>query len=353
MTAPSTEVGNLPATQRQPTKRDLLKVELMKFEASYAALLPKGYAVDRLITGALVSTTANPDILNCDPISVAASLAQVAQWGLDPGVTAFLVPFGDKCTAMIGYQGYIELICAAGARKVEAYEVREGDVFEYTYGSDAHLSHQPKSKTARITHAYCIVTLRGGVQQFEVMTAEEIESIRRNSRQWKKGDLTYWYARKSAIRRIMKYVPKTPRLQMALNTEELLEQAGEPSPELLGRLDEAKRLSPGTAPVVETVDMTTKKALAAPSQQTVLQRALEYPLPGKDTAWGGYGGKPLGECRNSILYAVAEWTRKKCDEDPSERLSELLQNVVLVIEAREAGEIEEPTKPGDAAEPEA
>jgi recombination protein RecT len=270
---------------RTKEKRDQLKAKLAEFAPSYEALLPKNYPVDRLITGALVSTTANPDLLNCEQISVATSLAQIAQWGLDPGVTAFLVPFGSKCTAMIGYQGYIELICAAGARKVEAHEVREGDEFSYTYGSDARLVHQPKSKNGRITHAYCIVTLRGGVQHFEVMTAEEIDTIRQNhSKQWKRGELTYWYARKSVIRRIMKYVPKTPRLQMALHTEDLLDEAGEPSPELLGRLDESKQLpahsgrnvnlsayddtptaqlNPGAPVQAETVDMRTKPGAGA------------------------------------------------------------------------------------------
>lgn len=258
MTAPQ-QAGTAVAV-RNKEKRDLLKAELAKFAPSYEALLPKNYPVDRLITGALVSTTANPDLLNCEPISVAASLAQIAQWGLDPGVTAFLVPFGGKCTAMIGYQGYIELMCAAGARKVEAYEVREGDHFEFNYGSNAQIFHQPRSKTAKITHAYCIVTLRGGVQHFEVMTAEEIETIRQqHSKQWKRGELTYWYARKSVIRRIMKYVPKTPRLQMALNTEDLIEQTGEPSPELLTRLEEPKQLAPAATVRTETIDMGAQR----------------------------------------------------------------------------------------------
>jgi recombination protein RecT len=173
----------------------------------------------------------NKDLLDCSPASVALALAVVAQWGLDIGLTAHLVPFGKVCTPIVDYKGYIELICQAGARKVEAYVVRQGDEFEVERGTNEHLRHVPKSSTGEITHAYAIVWLRGGIPQFEVMTAEEIDAIRRSkSKSWKNGPLQSWYARKTVIRQIAKYVPKTARLQSALTTDEQEIPEGEAVP---------------------------------------------------------------------------------------------------------------------------
>lgn len=199
---------------------DHLKLELEKRTPSYEAMLPKGYRPDRLITGALLAVSRNPALLECTPVSVAVALGQCAQLGLDIGITGHLVPYGKSCTFIADYKGYIELMCKAGARKVEAYVVRAGDTFEYERGTKPMLRHQPYNKKgAAITHAYAIVWFRGGEFQFEVMTTEEIDAIRRaKSKQWAQGELPEWWARKCVIRRVAKYVPKSPELAMLLSS---------------------------------------------------------------------------------------------------------------------------------------
>lgn len=233
--APSQAVAR-PAPTTVKERRDALKEELAGYVPSYQNLLPPGYSAERLVTGALVAVTANPDLLKCTTLSIALALAQVAQWGLDVGSTAHLVPFNVKvskrnepdryesrCTAIADYKGYIELMCGAGARKVEARVVREGDAFEYQYGTEPFLKHYPKSETGKITHAYAIIWVTPMMTQFEVMTVEEIEEIRKdNSKQWKGGTLPTWYARKTVVRRLVKYVPKrTARLQALADKDEL------------------------------------------------------------------------------------------------------------------------------------
>lgn len=204
------------------TPRQKLKAELAVFEPSIQNMLPVGYEASRLITGALIATTHNPDLLKCQPVTIATALARIAQWGLDVGTTAHLVPYGSKCTPVADYKGLIQLMCRAGARKVEAHVVREGDPFEFAYGTDAYLRHQPKGSDAPITHAYCIVTLRGGVTQFEVMTVAEIEAIRqKHSKSWKNGPLLPWYARKTVTRQAAKYVPQTAELLRVLDQDEV------------------------------------------------------------------------------------------------------------------------------------
>lgn len=232
----------------QVSPRDKLKTTLAQFIPSYGNLLPPGYDPQRLVTGALVSVQRNPDLLKCEPMSIATALATVAQWGLDLGTTAHLVPFGQACTPVADYKGYIELMVQAGARKVEAHEVRQGDDFEYHFGTDAYLRHTPTAPLdAPLTHAYCVVTLRGGVTQFEVMTIEEIDEIRRlKSKSWSKGPCPPWYARKTVIRRASKFVPKTLRLSAMLTGDELEPAAVDLSPEAMAAL-EPKRVAGPTA----------------------------------------------------------------------------------------------------------
>lgn len=198
-----------------------LKAELERFAPSYEKMLPKGYRPDRLITGALLAVQKNPDLGKCAPITVATALAQVAQLGLDVGITAHLVPYGQSCTMVADYKGYIELMVKAGARKVEAHTVRQGETFEWAYGTEPYLRHQPLGNSkAPITHAYAIVWHRRGDTQFEVMTVEEIEAIRAKSKGWSRGELPDWYARKTVVRRIAKYVPKNPALQLLLAADD-------------------------------------------------------------------------------------------------------------------------------------
>lgn len=203
------------------TPRQQLKQELARFEPSLQSLLPKGYEASRLITGAMMAVTNNPALGKCSPISIAAALGRIAQWNLDVGVTAHLVPYGTTCTPVADYKGLIQLMCRAGARKVEAHVVREGDEYEEQRGTDPFLRHTPKSNDKPIVRAYCIVWLRGGVTQFESMAVEDIEAIRKkHSHSWKNGPLQPWYARKTVIRQASKYVPMTAELARVLNEDE-------------------------------------------------------------------------------------------------------------------------------------
>jgi recombination protein RecT len=212
------------------TKRTELRTELVRYQPSIAALLPPGVNAETVITAALVSAANNTDLYNCTPQSIALACARISQWGLVPGVTAHLVPFGGTCTAVADYKGLIDLMVQSGARKVEARVVRAGDVFEYEYGLQPTLRHVPKSTTGAITHAYGVVTLARGEQQFEVMTVDEIDRIRQDkSKQWKRGEVPDWYARKTVIRRLAKYVPKaSDRLLRVLSEDEVV--ADPPAP---------------------------------------------------------------------------------------------------------------------------
>jgi phage RecT family recombinase len=159
--------------------------------------------------------------------SVVMGVARIASWHLELGVTAHLIPFGGKAVPVADYKGLCELMIATKAvRYIEAREVREGDVFEYAFGLEPVLRHQPIARSkAAITHVYCVLHLPFGRKAFEVMLAEEVEEIRKkHSKQWKEGPLPAWYAKKTIIRRTAKTLPKNPELAQffsVLETDEI------------------------------------------------------------------------------------------------------------------------------------
>lgn len=202
--------------------------------------LPDGVKADRVIAAAQLAVMQNPAIGECDPRSVVLAVARVAQWGLDVGTTAHLVPYGKTCNAIPDYRGLVEMIVRSGAaRAVEARVVREGDEFAYEYGTSKRIRHVPLAKsTARITHAYAIATLRFQDFDFVVLDRDEIEAVRSKSKGWSKGELEgcAWYAKKTAVRRVVNLIPKNAKLAAVWQTvtddaEDIPEGAFTPAPD--------------------------------------------------------------------------------------------------------------------------
>lgn len=256
-----------------------LKHELVARTNAYAALLPRGYAPQRLIIGALVAASNNPELQKCDPTSVALALARIAQWGLDVGDTAHLVPYKAKCTPIADYKGYIKLMMDAGARKVVSEVVREGDFFEWQRGTEEYIKHTgSRNLKKKITHAYCIVWLKYMVPYFEIMTIEEIDQVRQqHSHSWKNGPVPEWYARKSVLRRARKYVPTTPQLSLlvrdddreipeGLDVSDLLEQMGDTGPRPAGVTPDGEVKQPAPVAIVDASDQELDAKLAREEQ---------------------------------------------------------------------------------------
>jgi recombination protein RecT len=189
-------------------------------QARIVPFLPAGVDVERIIAAAQLAVMQNKAIGECEPASIVLAVAKVAQWGLDIGTTAHLVPYGKTCTPVPDYRGLVEMIVRSGAaRHVEARVVREGDDFEFAYGTAKRIEHHPRAKsTAKITHAYAIVTLRFQAFDFIVLDRDEIEAVRAKSKQWARGTLEdhAWYAKKTAVRRVVNLIPKNAALAAAL-----------------------------------------------------------------------------------------------------------------------------------------
>lgn len=140
---------------------------------------------------------------------------------------AYLVPRREGsnvvCCLEPSYQGLVKLITDTGsAQNVYAHVVYEGDEFEEILGTSTELIHKPKRQSKLVTHVYAVAILHNGAKQVEVMTDAEVQEIKEKSESYKafkSGRIKscIWedhygeMCRKTVIRRLCKYLPKTER----------------------------------------------------------------------------------------------------------------------------------------------
>lgn len=215
---------------RQSQLRDFL--ESPGTLAKLKATLPRYMSAERLIKISLVATTRNPDLLECSPASILAALIDCTRWGLEPdGIDAALVPrsskHGGKHVQLEPmYRGLIRLARRSGqVRNVRARCVYAGERFRYRetlreqvldYRPDFTIERTP----ATLVRVFAVAELAEGEPQVEIMTKADVDRIRAKSRA-QGGPWASDYeemARKTVIKRLMKFCPRSPELDAALST---------------------------------------------------------------------------------------------------------------------------------------
>jgi recombination protein RecT len=110
--------------------------------------------------------------------------------------------------------------------------VHERDTFEFRYGSEPAVRHEPvlSGETGPMLGAYAILRLRGdAVPMMEYMTKAEIDKIRTRSRAGAEGPWVTDYnqmARKTVLRRILNYAPSSTELRLVMAAEDRFEDEG-------------------------------------------------------------------------------------------------------------------------------
>lgn len=150
----------------------------------------------------------------CSPESIYLGLLACAVTGLEPGALkgeAYLVPFKNEATFMVGYRGIIKQ--ARRSRDVVAIwsnVVYEGDEFDVDLGSANRIVHRPRfgQRGDDITAAYAIARLSNGQDELELMDRDDLDQVRKaggNSPAW--NDWQDQMMRKAPIRRLGKRLP--------------------------------------------------------------------------------------------------------------------------------------------------
>ena len=224
------------APPESPLKRDI-----QRMEGEFAKAMPRGAEAVQLVRDAITVLQKTPKLHECDSPSVLGALMTCAQLGLRPSVMgeAFVLPFWDhgkrgfSAQLVIGYPGYIRL--AQESQLVDSLMprlVHEHDEFDVDYGVSDTLVHKPARGRLRgdVTDYYALAKFRSGGHAFLTMNRAEMEqhrdqfaTTRRRPEQGEAKGRIFgpWVdhfdamGMKTTIRLLAKYLPKTPRLEVA------------------------------------------------------------------------------------------------------------------------------------------
>lgn len=229
--------NNLPDTLRNSSSKSMVQV-LDKYRAEMEAVAPPHVSAERILYQAAAIFTRDHNLQVCRPDTIVAAVLQAACLGLeiDPIMQhiAFVPIRKDGvalCELWIQYSGLIQLIRNSGeVQNIRAKVVREEDEFDYRYGTDPFIHHKPKmSNRGELTHAYAILNLLNGGEDFIVLEKSEVMAVKAVSRgaesphsPWNKKDQEQWMWAKCAIKVIRKYAPISTNLHKQMASDQIV-----------------------------------------------------------------------------------------------------------------------------------
>lgn len=201
---------------------------------------------ERLVRIALTCIRTNPELAKCTPASFLGALFVAAQLGIEPVAgQAYILPFNNKkkigndwttvkeAQFVLGYKG----LGALFYRHEKAVQlswgiVRQGDDFQYQYGTEAHLTHKPTTKPGPVEGYYVVAHLAGGGKPFMYMSKEEcIAHGKKHSKTWDKTKQEFYSASpwrtsedsmclKTVLIQLGKLLPLSVEIQSAIMADE-------------------------------------------------------------------------------------------------------------------------------------
>lgn len=208
-----------------------LQKQAMQRLPNFARHLPRHVDAEHFAQSLLACVQRSPQLLDADRSKLWQAAYDVASMGLDltPGAKeCFILPFRDRGatipTVVPHYQGLLKLALAhPDVIAINADAVCDNDTFDhYTDETGPRLMHRrPPFSDARgeIVGAYAVATLAGGGTVIATLSRTELDGIRarapsKNSPAWR-GDFAEM-AKKTAIKRLCKLLPRTTQLQRAI-----------------------------------------------------------------------------------------------------------------------------------------
>lgn len=225
----------LQAADPRASIKCLLESQWSKIEA----VMPKHMSSERLFQLAISAINQTPKLAECDPATLLSCVMKCSALGIEPSAVdglgrAYIIPRWNsktrksEATFMLGYKGMIALARRSGEIKdISARAVYQGDTFEYEFGLDEKLRHVPlnrrHSEGEKPEFVYCVAHFKDGGHYFDVMTAAEIEAIRKRSSAAESGPWVTDYeamAKKTVVRRAFPYLPVSIEAQSAAIADE-------------------------------------------------------------------------------------------------------------------------------------
>lgn len=220
----------------KPTLRDLVQNQGPQIEVQLGGVLNSGAFVRAAVSEIQKST----DLQEATPTSVLGSVMLAAQLKLEIGAALghfYLTTRRHKgvmeCVPIVGYQGLIELAYRSGQiSKIETFLVRDGDAFDFWADSRGGLQYtwRPSSLDSSAPWTGVVASASrttGGDPIWAYLTREKV--IGRRPSNWERGP---WksheeeMARKTAVRELAPYLPKSTEFATAVAVQRQVEEQG-------------------------------------------------------------------------------------------------------------------------------
>jgi len=277
-------------TEQKPSLKKLLNSEAIRKQ--FAMALPKHLSADRFVRVATTALMRTPSLADCTPESFMKCMMELSAWGIEAdGRRAHLIPFKRKfklangqwgealdCTLILDWKGLAELAQRSGQiAKLHADLVCENDTFHYNLGEITEHRIDFRRPRGKPYAAYAMAVTKDGSTYVAVMTEEEIISVRNNSQGWtafEKGfakqspwdpknptsEGEMW--KKTAFRRLSKWLPLSPEFRDAVEREDEQEHPRQTS----GRV-----ITPEPVAMIENPYAEPELELVAPEVESPLE----------------------------------------------------------------------------------
>ena len=242
---PTETVQGAVATQQQSAAARLTRQReyIERLGPELKRVLGTQQQTDRMVRIAISAARSSDKMQRATPLSLAGSLMTAGVLGLEintPTGEAYLVPYENRkaprdpegnyqveAQLIVGYQGYVKLYRQHPmAGDIFAEAVYPEDHFEYARGTSPFIDHRPKPEAraegSQPTHYYAVAILTNGAKPFVVLTAAEVKELRRG-KVGVSGDIPdpqRWMERKTALRQLVKMLPKSTTLALAAQVDE-------------------------------------------------------------------------------------------------------------------------------------
>lgn len=197
---------------------------------------PKHLDADRIIRLGLTTIKKNKDLMACwnnNQASVLASFMESVQLGLeiDARGLAYLIPYKGSCTFQVSYKGMMSLAMRSEKLKniyAEVVYESEKENVHIDLGLYKNLTHKFDFTTERkgkIILAYAVAVFLDGSTTFEYAQPHHIELAKKTAKgagseysPWNTHPEEMW--KKTAVKRLCKYLDLSPEVAEAIAKEE-------------------------------------------------------------------------------------------------------------------------------------
>src|SRR4029079_11745622 len=178
-------MANKALTKPDDQRRDLRAlIQKESTKQQIAMVLPKHITPDRIVRVALTALTRNIALMDCTQESVMQAIMICAQAGLEPdGRLAHIIPYGKTAQVIFDYKGLVTL-AKRNNIDVKSSLVYDKDNFKYLEDDGTGksvLTHtfNPFSDRGEIIGVYSRASEAGKVPDYEVMSIEEVEAVKK------------------------------------------------------------------------------------------------------------------------------------------------------------------------------